>query len=59
MPDGTTTLAEARARADRNEPLPEEFYIDANARVQWKCCPICGGDCAGANPPVIYCPMKE
>jgi hypothetical protein len=22
-------------------------------------CPICGGDCAGANPPVYQCPMKE
>lgn len=22
-------------------------------------CPICHGDCASANPPVIGCPMKE
>ena len=22
-------------------------------------CPVCGADCAGANPPVVYCPMKE
>lgn len=21
-------------------------------------CPICGGDCAGANPPVTNCPMR-
>jgi hypothetical protein len=21
-------------------------------------CPVCGGDCAGANPPVLYCPMR-
>ena len=21
-------------------------------------CPICGGDCAGANPPVIDCPQR-
>jgi hypothetical protein len=21
-------------------------------------CPVCGGDCAGANPPVSYCPMR-
>jgi hypothetical protein len=21
-------------------------------------CPVCGGDCSGANPPVIDCPMK-
>lgn len=21
-------------------------------------CPHCGGDCASANPPVLYCPMK-
>ncbi|MBZ9894195.1 hypothetical protein LB545_07540 [Mesorhizobium sp. BR1-1-6] len=22
-------------------------------------CPVCGGDCAGANPPVYHCPMKD
>ena len=22
-------------------------------------CPVCHGDCAGANPPVLHCPMKE
>ena len=22
-------------------------------------CPVCQGDCAGANPPVITCPMSE
>lgn len=22
-------------------------------------CPICHGDCAGANPPMAYCPMKD
>jgi hypothetical protein len=22
-------------------------------------CPICDGDCAGANPPVYNCPLKE
>jgi hypothetical protein len=21
-------------------------------------CWLCGGDCAGANPPVIFCPMQ-
>jgi len=21
-------------------------------------CPVCGGDCAGANPPVYNCPMR-
>ena len=31
-----TTLAEARAMAGRNEPLPESFYIDQNGDVQWK-----------------------
>jgi hypothetical protein len=24
-----------------------------------KGCHICGSDCAGANPPVMYCPMKD
>jgi hypothetical protein len=23
------------------------------------CCPVCGGDCGGANPPVLACPMRE
>jgi len=31
-----TTLAEARAMADRNEPLPERFYIDVDGTVQKK-----------------------
>lgn len=22
-------------------------------------CPVCNGDCAGANPPVTFCPMRE
>lgn len=21
-------------------------------------CPVCGGDCAGANPPVVSCPVR-
>lgn len=32
----TTTLAEARAMALRNEPLPEEFYINKFAEVRFK-----------------------
>lgn len=27
--------------------------------VRPECCPVCGGDCASANPPVIHCPMRE
>lgn len=22
------------------------------------CCPVCGGDCGSANPPVTHCPMR-
>jgi hypothetical protein len=22
-------------------------------------CPVCGGDCSSANPPLAYCPMRE
>lgn len=22
-------------------------------------CPVCNGDCAGANPPMIYCPIRD
>ncbi len=35
----------ARAAISRARPLPESG------------CPICNGDCAGANPPVLDCPM--
>lgn len=24
-----------------------------------KDCPVCGGDCASANPPVTHCPMRD
>jgi hypothetical protein len=24
-----------------------------------ECCPVCGYDCAGANPPIAACPMKN
>lgn len=32
----TIALAEARNMAERNEPLPEQFYIDTNGQVQFK-----------------------
>ena len=35
------TLAEARIAADRNEPLPEAFYIDRNGEVALKPCATC------------------
>jgi hypothetical protein len=38
-----------------NYRRPDQWEID-RARG---CCPVCSGDCAGANPPVISCPMKD
>ncbi len=35
-----TTLAEARALAAFNEPLPEAFYIDREGEVQFKPGPL-------------------
>jgi hypothetical protein len=28
------------------------------AEIQAYGCPVCGGDCASANPPVVMCPMR-
>lgn len=22
-------------------------------------CPVCGGDCSAANPPMAYCPVRD
>ncbi len=40
MPESQTTLAEARALAELNEPLPEAFYIDRDGEVQFKPGPL-------------------
>lgn len=40
-----------RDAADRIRAIREEI----EARI----CPVCDGDCAGANPPVTDCPMWE
>ena len=31
----------------------------AKAAMGYEGCPVCHGDCASANPPVIHCPMKS
>lgn len=31
----------------------------APAQQQGEACNVCGGDCAGANPPVIFCPLQQ
>lgn len=41
-----------RARAERLEAALRLFYPGAG-------CPVCSGDCAAANPPVLVCPMRE
>jgi hypothetical protein len=30
-----------------------------NETTEREVCPICGGDCAGANPPMVFCPMRD
>lgn len=29
------------------------------AMIEEGVCPVCGGDCSAANPPVIFCPMQQ
>lgn len=29
------------------------------AQIEDGVCPLCGGDCASANPPVYDCPMQQ
>jgi hypothetical protein len=31
----------------------------AEIRGHPEACSVCGGDCGSANPPVLYCPMRE
>ena len=50
------------SEAEHNEimrlHIVEGLTISA-AKLRVAGCPVCGGDCAGANPPVVYCPMRE
>lgn len=39
--------------------VPKHFLRPPAAPAEREACPICGGDCAGANPPMIYCPMRD
>jgi hypothetical protein len=46
------------------EPMSEAEAAFADLLEQIKdraieACPVCGGDCAGANPPVMSCPIKD
>lgn len=51
-------------RADRIEELEAQVRA-ADALAEWvegiieDGCPLCGGDCSAANPPVAYCPQLE
>lgn len=48
-PDGSTIFTGLPGNACEN--CMNTGYLDQ--------CPICGGDCAGANPPVYNCPMRS
>ena len=48
------TLSTINALRAENERLRE-----ALAYLQSYGCPVCHGDCASANPPVICCPMQD
>lgn len=60
-------VAAMRYEADRAEQAAElakwkalaETLAGALERMQWYGCPVCNGDCAGANPPVLSCPMQQ
>ena len=39
-----------RSRLERAEKALREFAPSV--------CPVCGGDCSAANPPVTYCPVQ-
>lgn len=72
--DGTEILAQIRTtsgisfgEADANAHLiaaAPEMYEALKMAVGYlegmleDGCPRCGGDCASANPPIQYCPMK-
>ena len=44
-------------------PTPEErdqmLEMDWRDSIDAGICPLCGGDCSAANPPVIFCPMQQ
>jgi hypothetical protein len=54
--------------AQRNPPqagirwsvMESEMHAHCEGRADGpEVCPVCGGDCAGANPPVVSCPMRD
>lgn len=56
---------EAREECERRGIDPDEVCADGGVLAwmvvdqQIRGCPVCGGDCAAANPPVLFCPMQE
>ena len=51
LAEAATALAALQADAAR--------YRDALRNWESFGCPICGGDCSAANPPVTDCPIKR
>lgn len=51
-------LADAVLAALTSEPQPvsDHYKLGAESGAGWDC-PRCSGDCAGANPPVLDCPL--
>ncbi len=45
----TLDLALVRALVEALERMVGQWGLEA--------CPVCGGDCASANPPISMCPM--
>lgn len=56
---------EAREECERRGIDPDVECADGGVLAwmvvdqQMRGCPVCGGDCAGANLPVMSCPMQE
>ncbi|MQB00221.1 MAG: hypothetical protein GEU78_08005 [Actinobacteria bacterium] len=57
----TTAIPLVKSYEARVKALEEERSKLRAALELWRSfgCPVCGGDCASANPPVLSCPMTE
>ena len=48
---------EAAARIEAQAAMLRECVGALEYYTQYAC-PICGGDCSAANPPILYCPPQ-
>lgn len=55
---GTGVIDINRLEEDRVISEQESCPDCDGTGAQWYC-PLCGGDCSAANPPVVNCPMHS